>query len=371
MADVEKRKIKLRRGLEADLPTLDEGEPALTLDSGKFFIGGTTGNIQLSNQKDLETLQSSVDSLTADVEGTKTDLSDLQEDVGTVTADVSTAKSDISTLKSDVSTVKTKVGTAESNISALQADMTTNKSDVSTLKSDMTTAKSDISTLKADVSTDKSNISTLQTDTGKLKTDVSGIQGIVSSSSEAVSIGDATKDTTIKGKTKVSVEAPVLQVSSREAFHQGNFCNHAMFSSSETVTSATLVKDTYTDLTAVLDTVVSSFPAGKATGASYTIPREGVYSFNITLKVTTAVTAAAGYIRFGLKQSRGETVTDIDLQDVHYSNAFGTPFLSANFIYKCNVGDVITPEIKPLTEDVTIGAGTKCNIYFLGDSITA
>ncbi|AGY47360.1 minor capsid protein [Bacillus phage Grass] len=350
MADVEKRKIKFRRGQEADLPTLDEGEPALTLDTNKFFIGGTNGNIQLADQKDLETLSSSVD-------GVKEDVSTAQTDISGLKTDVTTAKEDVSKLQTDVSTLKT--------------DMTTAKSDISTLKSDVGTAKSDVSTLKSDMTTAKSNISSLQTDTGSLQTDVGGLKNLISSSNGAVDVGDAAMDATIKGKEKVSIAAPVLNVSSRETYHQGNFCNHAIFSGSETVTPATLAKDAYTDLTAVLDTVDSAFPAGSASAAAYTVPREGVYSFNVTVKVTTAVTATAGYIRFGLKQSRGETVTDLDIQDVHYSNAFGTPLLSATFIYKCAAGDVITPVIKPLTEDITVGTGSKCSIYFLGDSIQA
>ncbi|AUO79637.1 hypothetical protein BSP10_234 [Bacillus phage BSP10] len=378
MADVEKRKIKLRRGQEADLPTLDEGEPALTLDTNKFFIGGTTGNIQLAGQKDLETLSSSVDSVKEDISTAQTDISGLK-------TDVTTTKEDVSKLQTDVSTVKTDLDTAEGNIGSLQTDMTAAKADVSTLKTDMTTAKSDISTLKSDVgnaksdvstlksdmTTAKSNISSLQTDTGSLQTDVGGLKNLISSSNGAVDVGDAAMDATIKGKEKVSIAAPVLNVSSRETYHQGNFCNHAIFSSSEAVAPATLPKDTYTDLTAVLDTVDSAFPAVSASAAAYTVPREGVYSFNVTVKVTTAVTATAGYIRFGLKQSRGETVTDLDIQDVHYSNAFGTPLLSATFIYKCAAGDVITPVIKPLTEDITVGTGSKCSIYFLGDSIQA
>ncbi|AYJ75183.1 putative minor capsid protein 1 [Bacillus phage BSP36] len=425
MADVEKRKIKLRRGQEADLPTLDEGEPALTLDTNKFFIGGTTGNIQLADQKDLETLSSNVD-------GVKEDVSTAQTDISGLKTDVTTAKEDVSKLQTDVSTVKTDLDTAEGNIGSLQTDMTTAKSDVSTLKTDMTTAKSDISTLKSDVgtaksdvstlksdmTTAKSNISTLQTDTGTLQTDVSGLKDLTRftavgtnalatkgslyvknddnlfgylsdgnftnlatvEQNNIAKLGDTYVSTWLVGKDYVSIKAPsvsvVEQVNSdgsnispaRTMYHQGNFCNHAMFAS--TTGSLTLPANVYTKLT-VMDSIVSSFPQGKAAGVSYTVPRAGIYTFNITIKVSAALTATSGYVRFALNMDRGGTVSDVDLQDVQYSNAYGTPFLSANFIYKCNAGDIITPEVKPLTEDVTIGAGTKCNIYFLGDSITA
>ena len=425
MADVEKRKIKLRRGLEADLPILDEGEPALALDTNKFFIGGTSGNTQLANQKDLETISSDVDSVKADVGTAKTGIKGLK-------TDVSTNKGDVSKLKSDVSTIKANLDTAEEGIGSLQTDMTAAKSDVTTLKADMTTAKSDISTLnsdvgttksdvtalKSDMATAKSNISSLQADTGSLETDVDGLKGLTRftavganslatkgplyiknddslfgymsdgsfsnlatiEQNDIAKLGDTYANTWLVGKEYVSIKSPTVSVveqfnadgsnksEARTVYHQGNFCNHAMFSS----TTGTLVLpvNVYTKLT-VMDSIISSFPQGKAAGVSYTIPREGVYTFNITIKVSTDLTSASGYVRFALNRDRGGTVSDIDLQDVQYSNSYGTPFLSANFIYKCDAGDILTPEVKPLTEDVTIGEGTKCNIYFLGDSITS
>jgi hypothetical protein len=50
-------KIQLKRGLETELPTLSEGEPAFTTDTGKIFIGATSGNIQLAKKDDLDKLQ--------------------------------------------------------------------------------------------------------------------------------------------------------------------------------------------------------------------------------------------------------------------------------------------------------------------------
>jgi hypothetical protein len=40
--------IKLRRGLEEDLPVLKIGEPAFTLDTGKLFVGSASGNVEIS-----------------------------------------------------------------------------------------------------------------------------------------------------------------------------------------------------------------------------------------------------------------------------------------------------------------------------------
>lgn len=41
------KKIKIKRGLEAALPTLQEGEPGFTTDSKKLFIGSNAGNIEI------------------------------------------------------------------------------------------------------------------------------------------------------------------------------------------------------------------------------------------------------------------------------------------------------------------------------------
>jgi hypothetical protein len=62
------RKIKIRRGLEAQLPTLDIGEPGFTTDTKRFFIGSATGNIEYPN---LTAVQALIDNI--DVEGLATE----------------------------------------------------------------------------------------------------------------------------------------------------------------------------------------------------------------------------------------------------------------------------------------------------------
>ncbi|OAH53062.1 hypothetical protein AWH48_11935 [Domibacillus aminovorans] len=44
-----RRKIKFKRGIQTDLPLLDVGEPALTVDSGSLYIGGNDGNIEFAS----------------------------------------------------------------------------------------------------------------------------------------------------------------------------------------------------------------------------------------------------------------------------------------------------------------------------------
>ena len=41
-------KIKLKRGLESNLPTLDIGEPAFTTDEKNVYIGSSDGNVKLA-----------------------------------------------------------------------------------------------------------------------------------------------------------------------------------------------------------------------------------------------------------------------------------------------------------------------------------
>lgn len=44
MAEIILNKIQIKRGLKANLPTLDIGEPAYCTDTKQFFIGTSTGN---------------------------------------------------------------------------------------------------------------------------------------------------------------------------------------------------------------------------------------------------------------------------------------------------------------------------------------
>lgn len=46
--------IQVRRGDKADLPTLAQGEQALTLDTEEFFIGGLNGNINISKKLGID-----------------------------------------------------------------------------------------------------------------------------------------------------------------------------------------------------------------------------------------------------------------------------------------------------------------------------
>lgn len=46
-------KIQFKRGLEKDLPSLSQGEPGITTDTEKVFIGGSNGNVELAKMTDV------------------------------------------------------------------------------------------------------------------------------------------------------------------------------------------------------------------------------------------------------------------------------------------------------------------------------
>lgn len=47
------RTIKLKRGVKANLPTLNVGEPALVTDEKELYIGTDTGNVKVTNRADI------------------------------------------------------------------------------------------------------------------------------------------------------------------------------------------------------------------------------------------------------------------------------------------------------------------------------
>jgi hypothetical protein len=67
------RKIKLRRGLESQLPVLDIGEPGFTTNTKKFFIGSETGNIEYPSLTAVQALIDNLDLSEIDLEGLATE----------------------------------------------------------------------------------------------------------------------------------------------------------------------------------------------------------------------------------------------------------------------------------------------------------
>jgi len=155
----------------------------------------------------------------------------------------------------------------------------------------------------------------------------------------------------------------------RTILHQGNTGGHlVVFSDGDHVLSQNIYSELHT-----LTVVNGQYPANSYNNFYYTIPRAGMYLFNVILKVKNAPTSV-GAIRFGVEiiKASDQSTNQSDMQDVFYDpSAYGTPFISSTFMYRLSTGDQVKPIVKPLKEDVTITNGTKFYLYQLGDTIQA
>jgi len=98
------RKIKLRRGLESQLPVLDIGEPGFTTDTKRFFIGSATGNIEYPSLTAVQALIDNLDLSEIDLEGYAT-----EDYVDNAIAEIPAAPSDISDLTDNTNLLSTGI----------------------------------------------------------------------------------------------------------------------------------------------------------------------------------------------------------------------------------------------------------------------
>lgn len=82
-------KIQIKRGLKANLPALDVGEPALVTNTGaeEVYVGSNSGNLQIALQKDISDLDTQISNLvpiTRKVNGKalSSDITITSEDIG-------------------------------------------------------------------------------------------------------------------------------------------------------------------------------------------------------------------------------------------------------------------------------------------------
>lgn len=191
-----------------------------------------------------------------------------------------------------------------------------------------------------------------------------------------IQIGDFKHVMWLAAKDYITVKAPAMSIveevtasggnitPARTVFHQGNSTYHALMHTSGSATKS-IPKNTYGKIDIVVNPI-SAFPEGSVKNQAYTIPRPGIYTFVITAKISSALSVDRSYLRFGVERNG----SFIDLSDVLVSSAYGTPFISFNYMYQFDKGDTVAAAVKPLNEDLTIGAGSKFYIYFLGDAIT-
>jgi hypothetical protein len=151
--------------------------------------------------------------------------------------------------------------------------------------------------------------------------------------------------------------------------HQGNSSNHLFVFG---VGNHTCMMGEWIELH-TLTNVGGQFPPNSYNNFAYTIPRDGMYDFTVTLKLSdqTPVTTK-GAIRIAVSLLRGGVATIGEMATVHYDPTTDlSPFLSASFKYKYNLGDQITIKIKPINENITLEEGTRLHLYGLGDTIQA
>lgn len=189
--------------------------------------------------------------------------------------------------------------------------------------------------------------------------------------------GDYDVDAWIAALNAVSVRAPKLTVATelrsdgtaintREAYHEGNLSNHAMCVLSSNIN---LLQNTRTKLSNM--TVNSQHPLDSCASGSgaYTVPRSGVYMINMTARPVSLANAQS-VLRFGLSKTTGGVESFYDIADVFASSAWGSGFYNASFMFKASAGDVLAPFVNSLNEAITLQAGTKFNIYYLGNTPT-
>jgi hypothetical protein len=97
-------KIKIKGGLKQNLPQLDEREPAFTTDTKEFFVGSSSGNVQLAKQSDVDTLNTAVSG-----KANQSDLTTTNQNVAANTASLA----QIATNVHDDNTLQTKINNAE------------------------------------------------------------------------------------------------------------------------------------------------------------------------------------------------------------------------------------------------------------------
>lgn len=131
-----------------------------------------------------------------------------------------------------------------------------------------------------------------------------------------------------------------------------------------------LTKNIYTDLHTLTD-VQDIFPPASYNNFAYIIPREGMYHFNLQMKIKTAP-LNKGAIRVAISKLSAGVTTVTDMGDIFYDPAqYATPFLNMSFDWKFKKDDQVTIKVNPLTENLVIENGTRLQIYVLGDTIQA
>lgn len=322
-----------------------------------------------------------------------------------------------------LTTIQTQVDKNTNNITDLQTQVKAlddSTANLSTLQDEVDKNKSDISNLSSNVSTNTTNIQTNTTDITNIKNITKSFTHVASQTTPDTSVSVATNDSlyipndanifgykadgthlnigTVQQNDIVQYGDPNVDnlwvesggylsirsaynpsyqkissdnlgtpiESGRTLFHVGNMCNHALSS----VSSGTQLMTQNTFNYINIADINGQFPIGNFNGTDYTIPRSGLYLFDFTVRPSSLANQFS-VCRIGHTIDRTGTPTNYNMKDILMSSAYGTGFYGNTYMKEFAAGDVISPFIYPLTEDIIIQAGTKVNIYFLGDKPTS
>lgn len=145
--------VLFRRGLESDIPLLQEGEPGIAIDTGNVYVGSSAGNIHIGKQADINALIESLSELQTTVGGHATQLANTVKKINNVGPDVNgnvtiedatTDKKGLVQLESSVSSTSITKAATPSSVKAVNDDLGTHKTDYNNVKTDYNAHKVDL-----------------------------------------------------------------------------------------------------------------------------------------------------------------------------------------------------------------------------------
>lgn len=107
-------------------------------------------------------------------------------------------------------------------------------------------------------------------------------------------------------------------------------------------------------------TLVSEYPLGSSSNATFKVPVSGLYVVSVTAR-PTAVTQVNSNLRVGVNRN----ATSTDLFDILLSSSYGTGFYSGQSLVKLDKDTVVEFWFNALKENITLQAGSNINIVLL------
>lgn len=182
-----------------------------TVTDMNTVIEGVHADVQIM-QQNVDNLTVTVSDAATKVDGVFNDVATLKTTVSNLNTDVPKLKTDVGTMKSDVATLKTDVSQAKTDITAMQIDVTAAKDQVAAIQATVDANSDAVTSMQGDLSTTKSEIAALQTDASVTGSNVIALQTNVSSLQDSVatitSDVDTLKTTVADHETRIAKLEP-------------------------------------------------------------------------------------------------------------------------------------------------------------------